>query len=204
MITFDMPAWMQAAQIDFGLQKAGVQFRGPFNGTLQGVDFVAERWVASITLPPRKSAAAGGVEALFNQLAGGVNRLRLPHLGSGTRRDPYMPRGTLRGVPTLRLAAVRGDLTLALENCAFGATLQAGDMVGCGTQLLMIGSDATANGSGQMTASLVNRIRGPLAIGTALVWNRPTATFVMPALSVRHVHIPAFLASGQFDLEEAW
>lgn len=204
MITFEMPAWMEAAQIDFGLQKAGVQFRGPFNGTLQGVDFIAERWVASITLPGRKRISAGPVEAFFNQLAGGVNRIRLPHLGSGTRRDPYVPRGTLRGSPRLRLAAVRGDLTVNLENCTVGATLLAGDMVGLGAQLLMVAADAQADGAGQMNLPLVNRIRGQLAIATALVWSRPTATFVMPAMSVRHVHIPAFLAGGQFDMEEAW
>lgn len=205
MIVFDAPAWLLAgAQVDFGLQKAGLQFRGPFNGTLQSVDFVADRWVAGIMLPPTLRANAGAIEAFANMLVGGVNRVRLPHLGSGTSREPFVPRGTLRGTPTLRLAAVRGELSLALENCAVGATLQAGDMVGCGAQLLMIASDAAANGAGQMTASLVNRIRGPLAFGTALVWNRPTATFVLPAMTMRHTHLPLVLAGGQFDLEEAW
>ena len=203
MSTFDAPAWLLPAQLEFGAQKSGVQFSGPFNGTRQAAEFVADRWVASVSLPGRKRVNAGAVEAFFNLMAGGVHRVRLPHLGSGTVREPYAPRGTLRGAPTLRVATARGNTTLELTNCAVGATVLAGDMLGC-NQLFMAAADAVANGVGQMSVPLVLRVRAATAIGTAVVWQRPTADFIIPSLSARHVYVPAFLASGQFDLEEVW
>ena len=203
MTTKDLPEALQAAQFEWGIQKAGLQFTGPYNGTRQSVEFASDRWVCGVSLPPRARARAGSVEAFLNWLCGGVNRVRLAHLGSGVRRDPFAPRGTLRGTPTLGVAAVRGNTTLSFANCAPGATLLAGDMVSCG-QLFQIAEDATANGAGVMAVELVGRVRSPLNVATAIVWNKPTAEFVMPAQSARHSHVPAILLGAQFDLEEVW
>lgn len=200
MATYNAPTWLRLAQLEWGIQKAGVQFAGPFNGTMQAVDFLAERWVVSITLPPVARADSGAVEAFFNLLAGGVNRVRLAHMGSGTMTAPGTPRGTLRGTPTLSAAATRGATSLAITTTA-GATLLAGDMIGC-NQLFQVAADATADGAGAMTVNLVNRVRAATGSGTAIVWNRPAAEFFMPAMSARHVHVPAVLMGGQFDLVE--
>ncbi len=203
MTTYDKPAWLRLAQIEWGIQKAGVQFEGPYNGTLQAVDFVAERWVVSLSLARYTRDEVGAVEAFFNRLAGGVNRVRLWHAGSGTKKSPGIPRGTLRGSPTTEASAARGAPSLSL-NCAPGATLMAGDMIGCNAQLFQVADDATADGSGVMAVSLVNRLRVATDAGTAVVWNRPTAEFVMPSMSARHTYAIAMPLAGQFDLQEVW
>lgn len=203
MATKNLPAWFKPASLEWGIRKAGVQFSGPFNGTGQAVEFVAERWTLGIALPPRQRADAGRVEALLNWLCGGVNRLRVYHLGSGSQTDAGTPRGTMRGLPVLAAAAVRGNATLSLANCGAGATLQAGDMIGC-NQLFQIADDATADGAGAMTVNLVNRVRAATATGTAVVWSKPVADFALPAQTSVHAHVPAILMGASFDLEETW
>jgi hypothetical protein len=110
MSTTDWPARITPAAAQWQLQKAGTQFASPFNGTVQAVDYVAERWAVSLSLPNQLNP--GAVAALLNNLAGGVNRVNLWHHGSGGQ-----PAGTLRGTPRLAAGAARGYATLSLSNC---------------------------------------------------------------------------------------
>lgn len=204
MSTIDWPADILPASWDWGVRKAGVQFTGPFNGSRQAVDFVADRWVLGISLPPkRRGPAAGAVRALLNHLAGGVNRVRVWDTGAGHKRAPGEPCGTLRGTPTLFSAAVRGDAQL-LIGTTVGATLLAGDMLGCGGQLHQVRSDCTANGVGVITVPVVLRVRGAIAGNAPVVWYRPTAEFVMPAFTARHAFGPSHMLPSQIDLEEVY
>jgi len=119
MSTTDWPASIVPAAVQWQLQKAGTQFTSPFNGTTQAVDYVAERWQVSLSLPAVRSA--GAVAALLNNMAGGVNRVNLWHHGTGGQ-----PAGTLRGSPTLGTGAARGDASVVLANCTSGGQWIAG------------------------------------------------------------------------------
>lgn len=120
MSTFDWPEALVPQTCHMPLVKAGLQFQSPFNGTLQALDFVAERWALSANLAQMTSRNPRGVGAFLNQLSGGVNRVRAwPFHTKG------VPRGTLRGTPTLGAAAARGDLTLTLAG-GTGVNLLAG------------------------------------------------------------------------------
>jgi len=172
MSTTDWPSAITPAAVQWQLQKAGTQFVSPFNGTTQAVDYVAERWQASISLPPTRSA--GAVAALLNNLAGGVNRVNLWHHGSGGQ-----PAGTLRGAPTLGAGAARGDATLTLAGCtnanllvyagmeldsnsdglADGWVLQTGGSVGTVT---------TSRGVGNNSANMQQIASTALGIGAAI------------------------------------
>jgi hypothetical protein len=110
MSTIDWPTSITPAAVQWQIQKAGVQFASPFNGTTQAVDYMAERWAVSLSLPNQRSP--GALAALMNSLAGGVNRVNLWHHGSGGQ-----PAGTLRGTPVLGSGAARGDATLTLAAC---------------------------------------------------------------------------------------
>jgi len=141
MSTTDWPSAITPAAVQWQLQKAGTQFVSPFNGTTQAVDYVAERWQASISLPPTRSA--GAVAALLNNLAGGVNRVNLWHHGSGGQ-----PAGTLRGAPTLGAGAARGDATLTLAGCTNANLLIGGGFeMGPSGSLVAFGWQAYGNGS---------------------------------------------------------
>jgi hypothetical protein len=202
MATTDLPATLLAAHFEWGLRKTIISFKSPQNGTAQNIDFMSERWVASMTLPPRLRESAGEVEGFFNFLSGGFNRVRLFHQGRGANAATHgLPYGTLRGTPTLAVAAVRGNNSLVLQTAA-NATVKAGDMLGIGAHLLQARSTAVANGSGVMTLLTANRARGSIAAGSAVVWNKPTAEFILPANSLMHAFHQNVLAGGTFDLEE--
>lgn len=197
MAVFDWPSEIQPQTMVLRLQKSGVIFRSPFNGTAQAVDFVAERWAISLTLPMRRRINAGGVEALILGLAGGVDQARCWHFARP------IPTGTMRGNPVLAAQSSRGDKTLSITTTA-GATLRKGDMIGVGSHLLMVAADAVADGVGAMSVSIVNRIRSTLAIGSAVSWDAPKAAFASLAQANATAYIPAWMESAAIDLEEVY
>lgn len=199
MSTTDWPASIVPSAVQWQLQKAGTQFTSPFNGTTQAVDYVAERWQVSLSLPAVRSA--GAVAALLNNLAGGVNRVNLWHHGTGGQ-----PAGTLRGTPTLGAAVARGASSLALVGCTAiegTPTLLAGDMIGCGGHLLQVAADCSAV-AGAMTVPLVNRVRSAIAGGAAVTWYKPTAQFIMPAMVGGTMQVPGFTQGAALDLVEVY
>jgi len=112
MAVYDMPPWLRAAAFEWGIAKGGAQFASPYNAGVQAVDFASQSWLCSITIPPRLWQEAGEPEAFFAELAGGVHRLRVPHMG----RRQGEPRGTLRGAPTLASTMASGARTMVLAN----------------------------------------------------------------------------------------
>jgi hypothetical protein len=118
MATIDWPAGLIPQAAELSLRKSGAQFASPFNGTLQAVDFIAERWVLSCSLAPQFQHDPRGVGVFANRLAGGVERVRVwPFHTQG------VPHGTLRGTVTTLAANVRGDTALSLTGCRAGANL---------------------------------------------------------------------------------
>lgn len=108
MTTLTRPSWFKPRDCVIALRKSSLQFVSPFNGSMQSIEQLAERWVFNLSIP---GAADGGARsAFFNQWAGGVNRVALYHFG---RPQPH---GTLRGAPTLAADTARGDTTLSLSN----------------------------------------------------------------------------------------
>lgn len=203
MSTIDWPAELMGAQVQFFLRKAGMQFVAPFNGQVQAIDFVADRWIASITLPPRRRIVSGVAEALADWLAGGVNRVRLWNFSAGHNSAPGVPRGTLRGSPTLTSSSAQGADVLAITGTP-GATLLAGDMLQVGSQLFRVFQPVTFSGGGTAAVQVVNRARTALAAGAPVVWNRPTVEMLMPAFSAPGTHVPRNYLPAVFDLEEAY
>jgi hypothetical protein len=198
MATYDWPITLLPQRAAIGSQGAGEQFKSPYNGTLQAVDFVAERWVLSVTLPQRGTRDAGAVEAFFFRLRGGVNRVRAWHFGRP------VPIGTMRGTPTLSAGVSRGGTSLPITGGTASGTLKAGDMLGAGGQLFMVAEDVALNGSGAGTVPLVHRVRATINTGAAVTWNRPTAEWVMPAWLAAVAHFPGGIDGAAFDFEEAW
>jgi hypothetical protein len=198
MAVYDWPDALIPQRMAIASAGAGDQFKSPYNGTLQAVDFVAERWTLSVTLPQRKRINAGAAEAFFMRLRGGVNRVRAWHFARP------VPVGTMRGSPTLSAGATRGDTSIAITGGTAGGTLLAGDMLGITGQLVMVADSVTLNGSGAGTVNLVHRVRGTVASGSAVTWNKPTAEFVMPAWMASIAHFPGGIEGAAFDFEEAW
>lgn len=198
MATYDWPTALIPQRMGWASQAAGEQFRGAYNGSLQAADFVAERWVISLTMRPFKRAQAGQVEAFFMRLRGGVHRARVWHFGRP------LPVGTMRGSPTLSAGIARGATALPITGGTANGTLKAGDMLGCGGQLHMVADDVQLNGSGAGTVNVVHRVRGTVASGAVVTYDKPTAEFVVPAMLASVLHVPGAIDGAAVDLEEVW
>ena len=202
MAVLDLPTNLLSAHFEFGLRKTTLGFKSPQNGTAQNIDFLSERWVVSMTLPSRRKEEGGEVEGFMNFLSGGVNRVRLFHQGKGANSATHgLPYGTLRGAPTLSVAAVRGNNSFTLQTMA-NATIKAGDMLSFGGHLFQARATAQDNASGVMTFLTANRARGNIAAGSSVIWNKPTAEFILPANALMHGSHQGYFAGGTFDFEE--
>lgn len=198
MATYDWPEALIPQRAAWGSMAAGDQFRSPYNGTLQAVDYVAERWMVSVTLPQARRVNAGAVEAFVNTLRGGVHRVRVWHFGRP------VPVGTMRGSPTLSAGVARGGTVLPITGGTANSTLRLGDMLSAGGQLFMVADNVTLNGSGAGTVPVVHRVRATIGSGTAVIWNRPTGEFVVPSFTANVVHAPGMIEGAALDLEEVW
>jgi len=198
MATYDWPTTMIPAVAAIGSQGSGVQFKSPFNGTLQAVEFVAERFTLSVTLPPKMRDDSGAVEAFFMRLRGGVNRVKAWHFSRPA------PKGTMRGSPTLSAGVSRGGTSLPITGGTASSTLKAGDMLAVGGQLFMVAENVSLNGSGAGTVPVVHRVRATINSGAAVTWDKPTAEFVMPAWMASFVHNVDALENVSLDFEEVW
>jgi hypothetical protein len=132
MAVFDWPESLIPQRCAIGSQSAGEDFKSPYNGTVQQVDYVAERFTLNATLAQRRRANAGEVEAFLFRLRGGGNRVRAWHFSRP------VPAGTLRGTPTLKTTVNRGAASVVLENCT-------------GTNLIRYGGFDLDGGSGIAT-----------------------------------------------------
>lgn len=193
MATFDWPEALTPASVTWAIQKAGTSFRSPMAGSLESVEFPGQFWKVSVTLPDSLADDGGRAESFFARLAGGTERVRVPYW----RR--LIPKGTMRGSPTLQAGAVRGDLQLLVN--ATG-TLEYGDMIGVGSQLFQV-FDRCSSVSGTLTVPLVNRVRATLAISSPVVWYRPTVTCIVPSNSSGTPFGMGIMSGMPVDLEEA-
>ena len=166
----------------------------PFGGSEQVVDLLNDRWMISMSLPKRTRAQAAAIEAFINAMRGMTNTVNLYHFGRKT------PQGTMVGSPTCN-AASQGAASVTLASAGAGATLLAGDMIGVSGQLLQVAADATANGSGVITVTLVNRLRAAVTGGSAVTWDRPTVPFRLVS-SPAVLHVPGYAESVSLDFAE--
>lgn len=198
----DWPAALYPQQMEFRLRDSGVSFRSPFSGTLQVANFVGEHWVCDLTLPGHRSDKGEydpgpKLAAFLHWLKGGVNQARLYDF------KYRVPRGTMRGSPTLQATVTRGATTI-LINTVPGATLLAGDKFSLGSQFFEVKNDATASGSPTtLTVTTVNRVRATINSGAAVTWDKPTVNMIMPEMSAGVLYTPGFHQPASLQLEEA-
>ncbi len=194
MAVWDLSPTIEVTGMEWASIKSGVSFQSPFDGTTESIEFPGERWGCALTLAPVPDFLGGEIEALFGRLAGGTERLRLGH-----RLRP-VPRGTMRGTPTVNAAAARGAQSLLLNT---DGTLLAGDFFKIGNQVFQA-FQSCAPISGVLTVPLVQRVRVPVAASDAVTWDRPTALFVLPATSNRASYSAGLLNGMAVDMQEVY
>lgn len=159
----------------FGQQTNDILFRSSFGA--QSATVSPPLWTASIVAPTNYENVSGAWQALMLSLKGQVNQLALYNLAR------KVPLGTMRGSMTLSTSAAQGATSLVITAGSGQAakTLKAGDMLGLGAgttqQLVMIMSDATANGSGVITVTTEPPLRNAFTSGGVVTWDKPCALF---------------------------
>lgn len=182
--------------IDWALVPNTRTFTSPYTQGVQVVDLLGERWRVNLTLPVSTWASAAAREAFFSRLRG-AHQVQLWHFARP------VPRGTLRGTPTVASSVAQGADQIPVTTTA-NATLRAGDMIGIGSQLFMVASDCQANGSGAMTVPVCNRSRASIAAGSAITWDRPKATFRLSSDVVPIGYRPGITDALSLEFVEHW
>lgn len=191
------PDSLYPAGLEWRLMKAGVQFRSPFTGSLQAVDFVGEYWLVRIQLKGEgwRRLYSPLLDSLLMYLSGGVNQVDVFHWVRP------VPIGTMRGSPTVQTTTARGQTQL-LVTTPTGGTLLAGDFIKAGTQVFAVLSDCVSVAN-LLTVPLVNRVRGVISSGSAVEWNRPKLTVVMPEMSGGLAYRPGMTLPTELELVES-
>lgn len=172
MSSYALPFSLPVSSFTFTNDSAQLMHGGDLGDSGQVVDQLKDRWMCSLAFPalarvsiPQKARAAE-IEAFFASLRGMVNTVPMHH------RQRPVPLGTLRGTPTLAVAAAQFASQLTLS-CATGATLLPGDMLGLAGCLYQVRA-ACAESGGQIVVPLANRVRVGASIAAAVVWDRPS------------------------------
>lgn len=164
------------ARMSWGAISSRSAWAAAYTGQTQRLTHLADRLRLTLELPPVLEPEAGRREAYFMAASAAGNWVLLHHF-----LRP-VPLGTLRGTPTVAVAAAAGARTISITTTP-GATLLAGDVLGHNGQLIQAGyNGGTADGAGAMLLELVLPLRRALPAGAALVWNQPTGAFQILSL----------------------
>lgn len=198
MITINYPTSRryEPARFEFGVRGPAVINSSPTLGALSITPTAAPRWVATVSYAVDEDDRHPILEALVAQIGGQSNLLSMWHL-----MRP-VPQGTLRGTPQLSATATKGATTAQIV-CDSGATVKRGDMLGIGSQVVMVTADATASGTA-LTIAFRNPLRESVNSGTSVVWDKPAITWVSESPDVYVPYADGFGEPFAMSFVEHW
>jgi len=185
------------ATFEIGLRSSVIVSTSALSGNVQTVEIPGSRWVVGMMYAGQVLADRAEVEAFWVKVQGQINRVSLWHLSRPA------PRGSMRGSPVMASTAAIGATTAAITTTP-AATVKAGDMLGLGGQLVQILADAQADGGGALTVSFAPRLRAAATSGSAVVWDKPTANFILTTPEVRVPYQSALGVEYSVDMAEVW
>lgn len=199
VITF--PTTLYASRLTWAQTRLDLSFTSIFGS--QSVEINPPLWEASLESDQLFEADTGAWQALLLKLRGQTNQLSLWNLARPA------PLGTMRGTMTLNTAAAQGDVVLSIiEVTQATKTLKAGDLLGLGSgitqQVVMVMTDATANGSGIISVTVEPPLRNAHLIAAAVTWDKPTVLFRRKQSQATWDYEATFARGFSLDLIEDW
>lgn len=177
MTTYAFPTFTRAIPYTdwkFGMEPNSRVFTSPLSGQSQTVDLPGSRWALNLRLAGLSAAERGEVEAFMAKLRGRANRFTCHDL-----INP-IPRGNMRGTMTTNGTTAAGATTFTLQGGTPLTLLYAGDKLSVGGELKVllqtVGTDAGGNCAG---IPVEPPFRGQISSGASVVWNKPTAQFML-------------------------
>lgn len=195
MTTITWPTGLVPASADYSIQY-DVQLSVMRSGRIYTHGLPGYRWVCTLTFAPTNAANdadRGAIEALVASLRGGARELVAPHFGRP------IPNGTISGTVTLASAAAVGANTISVSGGS--GTLKAGDIIGVGSNLVMVEKDWSGSGA----ISISPAIRSAANSGTSVVYNRPTTKWIATtSVAGPFPYLPGSRPSFAIELTESF
>lgn len=135
-----------------------------------------ELWNPSVEITPLNSNNWRDLAAFLRKLRGRLNKVRI--------NDPSRPlrgAGALGGTAQINANAVAGATSITIRGliASQSVALAADDMIGIGENLYAISDDASSNGSGEATVSILPPLRSGVADGDTVNLSYPTGLFML-------------------------
>ena len=168
-----LPTILQAAAgFSWGFQNTVLVTTSPHAGNSHTYEVPGWRWVANMEYNILTLEESAKLKALLVKMRGQANRLKLFDFGTP------VPRGTLRGTPTLVEAIEQGDTTMVIDAPA-GKTVKEGDylLIEETGQVVMVVDDA-AEAGGERSINFGPPARADATEGSDIGWDRPSCLFI--------------------------
>lgn len=188
--TITVPAgakWAIPLSADFGLRQNALVSTS-MDGTVQRFELPGARWVMTLNFNNQTWDDRAKLEALFASMRGQINPMSMGH---PMRR---IPRGTMRGSPTLNGSHAQFATTL---NITGTGTLLAGDMLGVNGQLVMVTANTDISAA---VVPITPYLRAAQTNGTAITWDWPRALWIPTDAEVRLPLGPGSRICGPFSV----
>lgn len=168
-----MPASPGFARSRFGLETNTQRWTSPLTKNTQRVLLGGALWAASYTLPRMNRAQAAAWQSFLLQLEGGFNTF------SAFDPDAKNPRGPATGTPLVNGGSQTGSSLITDGWVASTTVLKTGDYFVVNSELKMVTSDVTSNGSGEATISFKPALRSSPANNAALTVTGCTVPMIL-------------------------
>lgn len=202
MTTYAFPALSTVAPqaMTWGQRSNTLVHVSPLSGQVQTVELPGARWLLSVNYAVLQAADRALMEAFLARLRGQANRFTAYDFSRPT------PRGTYRGTLTITGGIAAGATAVTITGGGAGQTLLAGDKLSIGGELKIWTQDATADGTGVITGNVEPPFRGAIASGASVVWDRPTALFMLaePEWRIEPIAGRIGMGSVSFDAVEVF
>ena len=152
----------------FGLEENTETFTSPISNTIQTIARTGGRWYLTINYVPMTREDASEVLAFLTGLRGRVNSLfGFDPLGT-------QPRGNMSGSTLVVNGASQTGTSLICDGASNSTLiLKAGDYFQIGSELKMITSDVTSDGSGNATLNFSPSLRSSPSDDASIITSNP-------------------------------
>ena len=171
MTTYAIPTTVGFSSVEFGLENNNQVFESPLSNSIQVSELTGARWYATFNLPPMKKDNALEYIGFLQRLQGRV------HSFYGYDANHRSPSGTIAGSTLLVNGASQTGTSLVLDGGANSTlVLKAGDFFSVNNELKMVTSNATTDGSGDVTVNFVPSLRSSPSDDASITTTNPVCT----------------------------
>ena len=181
MTTYAIPTTVGFSSVEFGLENNNQVFESPLSNSIQVAELTGARWYATFNLPPMKKENALEYIGFLQRLQGRV------HSFFGYDANHRSPSGTYGSSTLLVNGASQTGISLVTDGAQASTTvLKAGDFFSVNNELKMVTTNATSDGSGNLTINFVPSLRSSPSDNANLTLINPVCSMKLIADSTTY------------------